>query len=135
MPEETVAGTPADPTLEFTPLTLKVKRETKNYKLIYDFDSIAKAEEITDMPLLIGVNWRRIGVKQIQAMLYASMVKAQPDITMAEIKSLITVPNVPVIERALAQAWISSHAEEDEEAKPEETPNPPQPEPAQPSEN
>src|SRR4051812_13615933 len=58
-----VAGTPADPTVRYTPLTLG----PKTYQLAYDFDALARAEEMTGLSLLVGVNWSHIGAKQIRA--------------------------------------------------------------------
>ena len=127
--EKTVLNTSADPTLEFTELKLG----SKTYKLIYDFDSIAIAEEMTRMPLLIGVNWANIGVRRIRAMLYASALKAQPDVTLKEFTPHIVPANMGRIEAALAEAWMKSKEDEtakDNEAKKEDAAeNPPVPEP------
>ncbi len=117
MPEP-VAGTPADPTVRYTELKLN----GKTYQLTYDFESIAQAEETTGIELLVGVDWRKINARRIRAMLYASMVKAQPDITLKEIGKLITVLNLPNIESALVDCWMNSTPE-----KEEETENPPKP--------
>jgi hypothetical protein len=51
------------------------------------------------------------------------MVKAQPDITLKEITPLIRVRNLPKIESALAEAWMNSTPDKEEEAE-----NPPKPE-------
>lgn len=136
MSEQTVAGTTADPTLEFT----KLEINGKTYDLIYDFEAIAQAEEETGIPLLVGVNWRRIGVRQIRAMLYASMLKAHPAVTTKMITPWIVPKNIPLITTALADAWMSSTPEikEDEqtnEAQNALAPNPPTPEAPKPSES
>lgn len=118
-PKESVAGTPADPTIRFTELKLN----GKTYSLLYDFEAIAKAEDLTGLELLVGVNWRKINARRIRAMLYASMLQAHPDITMKEITGLLSLRNVPRIEQALAECWLDSSAD------PEPKANPPQPEP------
>ena len=130
MPEETVAGTPADPTLDFTELKLG----KKTYKLIYDFDAIARAEELTGLGLLAGIDWRNIGVRKVRGMLYASMLFAHPEIalddqtvkaTLKELTKQITPWTIGRIENALHETWISSTApkkENDEDAE-----NPPTP--------
>src|SRR5947209_6002476 len=85
-----------------TPLELN----GKSYSLIYDFDSVVAAEELTGIGLVAGVDWSNITVRRVQAMLYASLLKMQPQITMEEIRSLITIANIAKIEKALASAWI-----------------------------
>jgi hypothetical protein len=117
----TVAGTTADPTLHFT----EVKLSGKTYKLIYDFDAVAKAEALTGLPLLVGVDWSKINAQRIRAMLYASVLVAHPEIKLSDITKLITVRNLPRIERALVDAWVSSTPDPDEEINE----NPPQPDP------
>ena len=77
----------------------------KTHKLIYDFESIVKAEEATGLALLVGVDWSNVSVTRIRAMLYASMLQAQPEITLQEITPLINFANILKIERALVQAW------------------------------
>lgn len=116
---ETVAGTPADPTVRYTELKLN----GKTYQLTYDFEAIAAAEEATGLELLVGVDWRKINARRIRAMLYASMVKAQPDIALKEIGKMITVLNLPKIESALVDCWMNSTPEKEEEPE-----NPPKPE-------
>jgi hypothetical protein len=116
---ETVTNTTADPTIQFTSLTLG----DKTYKLLYDFDAIATAEAVTGMSLLVGVDWSHIGVRQIRAMLYASAKKAHPDVTLDEFTPFITPVNITRIERALVDAWVKN-------TKQVEPENPPMPEPA-----
>lgn len=116
---ETVTNTTDDPTLQFTTLKLG----DKTYRLIYDFDAIAMAEAITGMSLLVGVDWMKIGVMQIRAMLYASARKAHPGVTVDEFTPYITPSNITKIEKALVDAWVKN-------TKRVEPENPPMPEPA-----
>lgn len=112
MPEQnTVAGTPADPTLAFTDLKLG----NKTYKLCFDFDAIAIAEEISGMPLMAGVNFSNVGVKRVRAMLYASALKAQPEVTLKEFTRYITPVNIKKIEKALLEAWVACVEKEETE--------------------
>jgi hypothetical protein len=134
MQNETVAGTPADPTIKFTPLTLG----GETYQLCYDFDAIAKAEAITGMALLAGVDWSNIPVTRIRAMLYASALKAHPDVKLAQFTPHIRHKNILAIQIALGDAWTESvpekeedesHAAEDASAQNASAQNPPVPEP------
>lgn len=118
MPEKTVAGTPADPTARFTRLELN----GKSYSLVYDFDSIATAEDLTGLELLVGVNWAKINARRLRGMLYASLLKAHPEITLKDVAKLITPGNLPKIEKALVECWIASTPEREEESQ---NPQPP----------
>lgn len=123
MPQEneTVAGTTADPTIKYVPLKLG----DKEYKLCFDFDAIAIAEEKTGMALLAGVDWRHIGVRRIQAMLYASALKAQPTCTLEEFKPHIKHSTILKIQIALADCWTESTAPKLEVETAEENPQSP----------
>jgi hypothetical protein len=110
----TVANTPSDPTLTFTELKLGAK----TYKLCFDFDAIARAEEITGMPLMAGVDFGNVGVKRVRAMLYASSLKAQPNVTLNDFTRHITPANIGRIEKALLEAWVACVAKEDEGENP-----------------
>ena len=116
----TVAGTPADPTVRYVPLKLG----GTTYQLCFDFDAIARAEEMTGMELLFGVNWSRINAKRMRAMLVACMLKAHPDITPEKLTRHITHKNLFAINEALVAAWVNSTPDADDEE------NPPEPEPA-----
>ena len=120
MPEPTIAGTPADPTARYTKLELG----TKTYNLCFDFDSIAKAEEMTGMELLFGVDWTKINAKRMLAMLLACALKAHPDVKPETFKRHITHRNLPKLQTALIDAWVNSTPEGEEEnpAKPEPSP-------------
>ena len=111
----TDSNTPADPTIQFTGLKLG----SKTYQLCFDFDAIARAEEITGMPLMAGVDFSAVGVKRLRAMLFASALKAQPEVTLQEFTRFINPVNVPKIERALVAAWIASVKEEEEQTETE----------------
>ena|SRR5690242_11632775 len=117
---QTVAGTPADPTARFVPLKLG----GTTYRLCFDFDAIAKAEEMTGMQLLFGVDWSRITIVRARAMLVACMLKAHPDITPEKLTKYMTHKNMPKIQNALIDAWVNSTPDADDEE------NPPQPDPA-----
>lgn len=86
---------------KYTPLELG----GKTYKLVYDFDCLVIAEEITGLALLVGVDWSNVGATRIRAMLYASALKLQPAVTLAEFTPYINFTNVLKIEQALVKTW------------------------------
>jgi hypothetical protein len=121
----TVSGTPADPTARYTTLELA----GKTFYLCYDFDAIAKAEQLTGMPLLFGVDWSHIDAKRMRAMLCAAMLKAQPDTKPEDLTRYFTHRNVLMIQNAIIEAWLSSTPEPEEDGS-KTDPQTPDPSPA-----
>jgi hypothetical protein len=115
MAKKTVAGTPADPTIDFA--TLELVDGTK-LKLAFDFDSIARVEEETGLSLMVGITWTQLTVRQLRALLYASALIAQPDATLASMTKHINVRNQQRICEALVNAWLKSTPEPGEDADP-----------------
>lgn len=115
MPNETVAGTTADPTIKFTPLKLG----KKTYQLCYDFEAVAKAEALTGMELLIGVDWSHVSVMRARAMLYACALKAHPDIKVDEFSPYLRHRYIQQIQSALFEAWTESVPEDEGSENPQ----------------
>jgi hypothetical protein len=105
-----------DPTIEFVEITLS----GKICKLCWDFNSLAIAEQETKTNLLDGIFHGLTGgatCTQIRALLYAAMLKAQPKVTLEEVGSLIRLNHVPLIIKALSDAYKAS-IPEDERSNP-----------------
>lgn len=122
MNNETVAGTPADPTARYT--TLKLGRQT--FHLCFDFDAVAKAEQMTGMELLFGVDWSKISAPRMRAMLCACMLKAHPETKPEDLTQYIVHKNLFAIQEALVEAWVNSTPDAHEQ----ESPQQPEPSPA-----
>lgn len=120
MNQETVAGTPADPTVRYTKLEL----DGETYHLCFDFDAVAKAEEMTGMGLLFGVDWSMITAPRMRAMLCACMLKAHPKTKPQDLTKYIVHKNLLKIQTALVDAWVNSTPDE------KESPLQPEPSPA-----
>lgn len=120
MKNKTVAGTPADPTLDFVSLTLI---DGTKFKLAFDFDSVARVEDETGLSLMVGINWTQLTMRQLRALFYSSALLAQPDITLDGITKYIHIRNQKLICEAIAEAWLKSIPE----AKPGDDADPPQP--------
>lgn len=124
MPEnETVARTAADPTVHFA--ELKLGRKT--YQLAFDFDAIARAEKMTGMSLLAGVEWANVGVERVRAMLFASAQMAHPQVTLEEFTPFIRPRYIGRIEAALVKAWMASQSDPETEEENSEHPLEPAP--------
>lgn len=105
MSRKSVAFTQDDPTVHFVPLTLK----GKTYKLCYDFNSIAQVEAETGLNMFRGLDLQALNLTQLRAMLYASLLKAQPDMTLTDAGNLIASPtHCNLALRAIGNAWAAS---------------------------
>jgi hypothetical protein len=115
MKSKTVAGTPADPTLDFVSLELV---DGTKFKLIYDFDALARAEEITGISLLFGVNWGAISAPQLRGILFASVLKAHPETKLEDLTKHINLRNHARLTIAIKDAWINSIPDAEPDADP-----------------
>jgi len=103
-----VAGVPgSDPTLPKVPLTIK----GKTYFLVFDFNAIAKAEELTGLNLLAALDFSNLNIVKYRALLYSALLTGSPKITLEEVGNLITVHNMGEVTLALVEAWTGSKPE------------------------
>ena len=108
MAKKTVAGTAADPTIQFATL----KAGEREIPLAYSFNSIAEAERVAGCNLLEGLdNLESLTALQFRGLLYAAMRVADPKVTIEQAGDLIHFGNTGVIASALAQAYRLSMPE------------------------
>lgn len=111
---KTVANTKDDPTVPYVTLTLK----GNDYKLAYSFNALALAEKATGLNMFQGLNLQALNVLQLRAMLWASLLKAQPEMTLEDAGDLLSSPvDCNIALTAIANAWTASMP------KPESDPN------------
>lgn len=120
MKSKTVAGTPADQTIDFALLKLVDGTE---FKLAFDFDAVARVEDETGLSLMVGITWTQLTMRQLRALLYASALLAQPKVKLEELTKHIHIRNQKLICEAIADAWLKSIPE----TKPGDDADPPQP--------
>lgn len=104
MKRPSVAGSAADPTVEFAVLEI----DEQKYKLAWDFNALALAEEKTGVNLLDGMAGFFLNtatLSQYRGLLWAAMLKAHPGTTIEQAGMLLHAHNLPDIRRALAQAY------------------------------
>lgn len=102
---------PVQPT---TPLVLN----GIHYALLFDLESVALAEELTDRPLLTGLRQRDIAtptISLVRTMLFACLHANHPKVTFDLAKSLVTRKNWAEIWAAVLGAWSAGLAEADPE--------------------
>lgn len=109
-----------DPTLPDVSLTIK----DKTYSLVFDFNAIVEAERVTGTNLLDKV-LGSIDAKSLRGLLWASLIKAQPNITIEQAGDLITLHNASRIREAIVTAWFGSIEDTDSASgEAQQTPTP-----------
>lgn len=108
---QTVAGTVADPLVEFA----KLKIDDQTYNLVYDFNAIAEAERLAGCNLMHGLALILLDAPtagQFRGLLYAALRKGHPKITLAQAGALVRIDTMPEIQEALLRAYNASLPEE-----------------------
>jgi hypothetical protein len=88
------------------------------YELLFDLDSVALAEDITDRPLLTGLRQKDIStptVSLVRAMLFSCLQAKHPEITFPLAKTFVTRKNWSEIWSTVLNAWTVGLAEPDPE--------------------
>lgn len=99
-----VAGTPVDPTLPRTPITIN----GRDYDLCFDLGALASAESALisaghEVNLLAALPTPNLSNVRI---IFACAIRAfHPDIDFNEAVGMVTLTNVYSIANAIAQAW------------------------------
>ena len=113
MPKKnSVAGVPGvDPGLPDVSLILGgVKRH-----LCFDFNGIVLAEQATGINLL-KASWGEPSAANLRGLLWASLIKEDPTLTVEQVGELITMRNIVGIWEAVRLAWFGSVQQADESA-------------------
>lgn len=112
MKNHNVAGIPGhDPTLP----NVKLEVGGKTYQLSYDFNAIVKAEQETGIDLLTKV-LGNVNATSLRGLLWAALLKDQPDITLEHAGGLILLSNIAVVRQAIVAAWFGSARDQGGEA-------------------
>jgi hypothetical protein len=99
-----VAGKPGlDPTLPDVELVLG----GETFALAYDFNAVCQAEKATGINLLSSVVGE-ITASSLRGLLWASVLKDRPDITIDEVGALIRPTNIATIREAVVSCWFGS---------------------------
>ena len=91
-----------------------------DYVLEYDFNAIAVAEELTGLNLFSTFDFKGLNVVKFRAMLFASLLKNHPKITLQEAGSFVTAYTLGAITLGLVEAWTGSRPEVKEDEGNEE---------------
>jgi hypothetical protein len=91
------------------------------YRLVYDFESIAEVEEVLDKPLITGIRPRDVRtptVSLVRAMFYATAHATHPDLTFEQVKHLVTRDSLVAIWTHVLEAWALSQPEQGDDENP-----------------
>lgn len=104
----TVAGKPGlSPVLPRVPLTLN----SKEYHLVFSFNALARMEQLTGLNAFGTFDFSNLTATNLRAMLFATLLTENPDITLEETGELIQPGDVGAIYEALLKAWVGSQPE------------------------
>lgn len=119
MPKLKIADKAAtDPALPKVPLVLN----GKTYHLVFTFAALRIAErEFAKMGTPINIfqqfDFDNMSAEKMTALLYAAIVTDSPELTIADVPSLITMRDIPAIREAVAVAFTLSITPPDQLAK------------------
>jgi hypothetical protein len=91
----------------------------KEHTLLFDFQAIKEAEDISGVSILAGLSRRDVNaprISLIQAMLYAGLMYQDPKLTFEKASQLVTLHNWQEIWNKILLAWVACM----EPAKPED---------------
>lgn len=90
-----------------------------SYRLVFDFEAVAEAEDILDRALITGLTQKdvyRPTVSLVRAMLFGVIHREHPDLTYDAVKGLVNRDNLLEIWAKVFEAWVKSNPEPEEEA-------------------
>lgn len=88
-----------------------------NYRLVFDFEAVAEAEDILDRALITGLTQKdvyRPTVSLVRAMLFGVIHREHPNLTYEAVKALVTRENLLEVWAKVFEAWVKSNPEPEE---------------------
>lgn len=106
---KSVSGTTSDPTIP----KVSVELSGKEYSLCFDFNAIAQAESLTGLNLLTALDLRSLNASMLRALLFAALLKLQPEMTLEQAGALITLTQASKVTAALVKAYSEAQPDTD----------------------
>ncbi len=85
------------------------------WRLLFDFNAMARMEEAINHDVLNVRFWRNFGARDARAMLWASMLHEEPELTIEQVGSFINMKNLAMVIKTLHGTWTRAMAEIQEE--------------------
>lgn len=89
------------------PETTEISIAGKNFKMVFDFVTVAEIEEKTGRNLLTEEGWNNLNGSAVSTFFWATLQFHQPEITLAQARRLINSQNVALVTEKLKEAWAS----------------------------
>lgn len=96
-----------------------IKGGNITFSLAFTFESIARAEEIADRGLLVGLTRKDIDrptISLVRTMLYGALLPNEPNITFHEAAAFVTKASIRTIWGKVLDAWVLAMEEKSESA-------------------
>ena len=93
---------------------VKLQIAGASFELVFDFEAIAEAEEITGRALLTGLRRRDIeapSINLVRAMVFACIHKRHSLTTFEQVKPLVTRANITEVWGKVLEVWTEGLAE------------------------
>ena len=92
--------------------TVELPLGGRTYKLVFDFDAIATAEEETDTAIITGLMVGDVvkpKINFLRALFFSCAHAEQPDLTYEQAKALVTLKTFGTIWMKVLEAWKASN--------------------------
>ena len=86
------------------------------YTLAFDFNALARAEELTKLNLLRALDFQSLSASTFRALLFASLLRFHPELTLEGTGSLINSKTAPELMSAVVKAWVNATPEPEDSA-------------------
>lgn len=100
---------------------VKLKIGDETFDLVFDFEAIAEAEEITGKSLLSGLdaqNAARPAINFVRALFFACAKPRRPGLTYEQAKVYVTRESFADVWKAVLEAWTAAFTETEAQAEP-----------------
>jgi hypothetical protein len=91
----------------------------ERFRIAFDYEAIARAEDLTDQPLLTGLSLKQIKTPKInfvRAMFFAALLREHPEMTYQRAAALVAKDTLSQIWVEIVGAWMDAQRQ-DEESK------------------
>lgn len=96
---------------------VKLVVDNVEYSLVYDFNAMATAEQVTGLNLLQCLSFQNINATKLRGLLYAALLRLQPDMTLEDAGNLLGSADSQDVTNAIVQAYLGSQPEPEPEPK------------------
>jgi hypothetical protein len=97
---------------------VKLSVDGVDYWLVYDFNALAEGEAQTGINLLQCLNFQNLNATKIRGLLYAALLRLQPDTTIEDAGNLLGSADSSAVMNAIVEAYLGSQPKPEPETEP-----------------